>query len=114
MRKVIKYSERDQFIRSCIKTICTLRDQELSDSELSVMVLLIKYSNNNSVNLDVHLARQIREELKIGQSLLGTCINRIERKKYIRKDGKVIMIDPTFNNIGEWGELVIRLDSARG
>ena len=109
MRKVIKYSDKDQFIKSCIKTICTLRNSELSESESAVVSSLIKYSTNNSLTLDVHLSRQIREELKMGQSLFGTCINRIEKKKCIRKEGKVIILDPVFNSISDWKDLVIRL-----
>lgn len=110
MRKVIKIKSGDDYIKSCVKTICTLRNTDLSDSELSVLLLLIKYSNNNSLTLDVHLGRQIREGLSIGQSLFGTSIARLESKKCIRKEGKVIMLDPAFNRISEWKELVIRLE----
>lgn len=112
MRKVIPCKTNVGFIKSCIKTICTIRGQELSDSELSVLLSLIKYNNNNSLTLDVHLSRQIREELGIGQSLFGTSVSRLESKKCIRKEGKVIMLDPAFNRISEWKELVIRDSSA--
>ena len=110
MRKVIKY--KDLKTVDLIHIVSALRKINLSDSESAMMSLLIKYSTNNSLTLDVHLARQIREELGMGESLYGTCISRLTQKKCIRKEGKVVMLSPFYHNILSWKEVVIRIDSS--
>lgn len=108
MRKVIKYKELSLTDKTYL--ICSLRKIQLSDSESATMAKLITYSSNNAVTLDVNLARQIREELNFGQSLFNTCINRLEKKKCIRKEGKSIWLDPMFNNLQEVSEIVIKIE----
>jgi len=109
MRKVIKYKEL--LLKDKVYIISALRKIQLSDSESAVVSSLITYSNNNSLTLDVNLARQIREELEIGQSLFNTCMRRLEIKKCIRKEGKSIWLDPMFNNLKEVSEIVIRVEA---
>ncbi len=112
MRKVIKYSDKEEYIKACITTLCSLRNTNLSDSESAMLLKLITYSTNNSLTLDVNLGRQIREALGIGESLYGTCISRLQDKKCITKEGKSIILNPVYNRIMEWKEVVIRLDSS--
>ena len=112
MRKVIKYTGKEEYIKACITALCALRNTNLSDSESAMLLKLITYSTNNSLTLDVNLARQIREELGIKESLYGTCISRLQEKKCITKEGKSIILNPVYNRISEWKEVVIRLDSS--
>lgn len=110
MRKVIKYSDKQEYIRSCITTLCALRDINLSDSESAMMGKLISYSENNGLTLDVNLSRQMRDELKMSQSSFNTAIHRLEQKKCLTKESKGIILNPVFNRITEWKELVIRFE----
>ena len=106
MRQVIK---KNFSLIEIIGIISALKKIQLSDSESAMLSKLIKFSNNNSVTLDVNLSRQIRDELKMTQSSFNTAIHRLELKKCITKEGKGIVLNPVYNRISEWIEIVIKI-----
>lgn len=104
MRKVIQLKrERLTYV------LAHILGKQLSDTESLVLEKIIKYSPSSSFNLDVHLSKQIREELNITQSSFNTSISRLQEKNCIKKEGRTITLHPLFNNLSETKEILIKL-----
>jgi len=90
-----------------VQTVCKVMFTDLPDSELNVLLALIKYSTNNSLFITLAVNKQIQAEFGLNDSLVSTALYRLSKKGIIAKSGKTISVHPAFSGIGELSKLVI-------
>lgn len=99
----IKNSE----LKHKVNALCVLKFKGVSATEEAVLCFLVAVSINNSVALTIDISAQIKQDLGISASSLATCLFRLQEKDIIKKSGKVVTLNPIFNNINEMQKLLI-------
>ena len=90
-----------------VQIMCKLMFTDLPDSELNLLLAIIKYSTNNSLFITLAVNKQIQAEYGLNDSLVSTGLYRLSKKGIIAKSGKTISVHPAFSDIGELSKLVI-------
>ena len=90
-----------------VQILCKVMFTDLPDSELNLLLALIKYSTNNSLFITLAVNKQIQAEFGLNDSLVSTALYRLSKKGIIAKSGKTISVHPAFSGIGELSKLVI-------
>lgn len=79
----------------------------LSESELSLLKILIDYSSQNTITLSADLSRQIIAATGLKETTFNVSLHRLEKKGVIRSTGKTKTLHPIFKDINECKGLLI-------
>jgi len=78
-----------------------------SPIECQVMAQLIRIGENGMVNLSIDISKSITKALDLNNNTLNVSLSRIEKKGAIRKSGRIITMQPLWNNILTENEYLI-------
>lgn len=70
-----------------------------SPIECRVMSQLIRVGEHGMLNLSIDVSKSIAKALNLSNNTLNVSLSRIEKKGAIRKDGRIIVMQPLWNNI---------------
>jgi hypothetical protein len=91
-----------------VRTICRVFDWDLSDSELKVLVEIIRIGQGGMFSMDVNTSRTIREALGTTENTFNVLLARLVKKHVISNKNRVIQINPAFMGIQGESEYLIR------
>ena len=97
-------------LKDKIGIICKVMFTDLPESEMNLLIALIKYSTNNSLFITTAINKQIQIEFGLNDSLVSTALYRLSKKGVIVKSGKTISVHPAFSGVLELEKLVISFD----
>ncbi len=78
-----------------------------SPTECQVMSQLIRVGENGMLNLSIDTSKSITKALNLSNNTLNVSLSRIEKKGAIRKEGRIIVFQPVWNNIMNENEYLI-------
>lgn len=78
-----------------------------SPTECQVMCQLVRIGESGMVNLTPNLSKTIRTDLNLNDNTLNVSLGRIESKGAIRKDKRLICMQPVWGGILEENEYLI-------
>jgi DNA-binding MarR family transcriptional regulator len=102
-----RFTIENSELKHKVSALCFLKFKGLSATEEAVLSWFVAGSVNSAISVDKSLTKQITHELNISQSSLSTSIFRLQEKGVIKKSGKVIILNPIFNDITNMDNLII-------
>lgn len=90
------------------RIVSAVNNISLSDTELSVLTLLIEFSGNGTITLTGEISKQIRAITNVKEGAYNTAILRLGEKKAITKKGRDIILHPHFKDLEGITEVLVR------
>jgi len=85
-----------------------------SPIECQVMSQLIRVGEHGMLNLSIDVSKSITKALNLSNNTLNVSLSRIEKKGAIRKDGRIIVMQPLWNNILTENEYLVEFKHYEG
>lgn len=70
-----------------------------SPIECQVMSQLIRIGENGMLNLSIDISKSITKTLNLNNNTLNVSLSRIEKKGAIRKESRLVVLQPIWNDI---------------
>lgn len=97
----------DDLLYQKVKFIANTFFSGFSPIECKIMCQLVRIGESGMVNLTPSLSKTIRNDLSLNDNTLNVSLGRIESKGAIRKDKRLICMQPVWGGIMEENEYLI-------
>lgn len=106
-QKIRKTLESTQL--EALKSLLYLRFNITSPSEVSLLNELLIVSGGNPLRLEPNIRADVSKQVGINPESIGTMLGRVEKKKVLHRNGKLIVFSPIFNNWGNTSEVLFKI-----
>lgn len=99
-------------LRDKVSVICQLKFPPIPDNEFKTLLAVISFSTNNTLAITPDVSKQIKFEFTLTDTVFTTSLFRLEKKGFINRQGKTVIINPAFTEIDKLDKLVISFQSS--